>query len=122
MVTKARSERGEGRFGAIVGLMVFALTIYVGFKTVPVMVRSYEFRDFLNEQARFAALRKNDADVRKSILKKANDLELPVTARDIRLNRTSNRFDVKVQYTVPIETPVYTYNWVFNESESSPLF
>lgn len=117
-----RNERGEGRFGTMIGLLVLALTIYLGFKVIPVMVRGYEFRDFLEEQARFAALRRDDDDVREAVIRKARELELPVQGKDIQLRRTSNRFDISVRYTVPIETPVYTYDWVFDEKEGAPLF
>ncbi len=117
-----RHERGEGRFGSMIGLLVLAVTVYLGFKTIPVMVRGYEFRDFLEEQARFAAMRKDDDDVRTAVIRKAQELELPVQGKNIKLLRTSTRFDIAVKYTVPIETPVYTYNWIFDEKQSSPLF
>jgi hypothetical protein len=39
------SERGEGRLGTLFGLSVLVLTIYLGFKIVPVMVNAYAFRD-----------------------------------------------------------------------------
>ncbi|MFQ5877353.1 MAG: hypothetical protein ACE5JH_06660 [Acidobacteriota bacterium] len=122
MAIAGRHERGEGRFGAFVGLMVLALTVYLGFKVVPVMVRAYEFRDYLEEQARFAALRGKEEEVRKRILRKAEDLDLPVRGRDVRLHRGNGRYDIKVRYTVPIETPLYTYRWDFNEAQSAPLF
>ena len=117
-----RRERGEGRFGTMIGLLVLATTVYIGFKTIPVLVRGYEFRDFLEEQARFAAMRSDDDDVRKAVIRKAQELELPVQGKDIKLLRTSNRYDIAVRYTVPIETPVYTYDWIFDEKQSSPLF
>ena len=117
-----RRERGEGRFGTMVGLFVLAMTVYLGFKTIPVMVRGYEFRDFLEEQARFAAVRKEDDDVREAVIRKARELELPVQGKNIKILRTSTRFDIAVRYTVPIETPVYTYDWIFDERQSSPLF
>lgn len=106
----------------MLGLLVLALTIYLGFKVIPVMVRGYEFRDYLEEQARFAATRRDDDDVRKAVILKARELELPVLGKDITLVRTSSRFDIAVKYTVQIETPVYTYDWVFDEKQSSPLF
>ena len=47
---------------------------------------------------------------------------LPVGAKDVLVSRTSSRIDIKVKYTVPIATPVYTYNWSLDESLSAPLF
>ena len=118
-----RDERGEGRLGTLFGILVLAMFIYLGVKVVPIMVSVYEFRDSIEEQARFAALpRHDDEEVKRSILRKARELELPVGAKDVSVNRTSTRIDIKVKYTVPIETPVYTYKWQLDESLSAPLF
>jgi len=116
------SERGEGRFGTMVGLCVLLLAIYLGFKVIPVMVNAYSFRDFIEQEARFAALKKADQEVSNRVLRKAQELELPVSPKDILVNRTNTHFDIAVKYSVPIETPVYTYQWVFNEKSRAPLF
>jgi hypothetical protein len=115
-------ERGEGNFGTLVAIVIVALAAYAGVKTIPVMIDGYAFRDYLEEEARFAALRNKDEEVRTRVLRKAQELELPIGARNIAVTRGSTRFDIKVKYTVPIETPFYTYNWVFDEAISAPLF
>ncbi len=122
MFRTLRSERGEGQFGTMVGLLILALMVYLGFKIVPVMVRGYEFRDFIEEQARFGSVRSSDEQVTKRVLRKAQELELPVKGGNIKVNRTPQRFTINVKYTVPIETPVYTYQWVFDERQSAQLF
>jgi hypothetical protein len=122
MSTDRRGERGEGRLGTLIGLTVLALTIYLGYKFIPVMVNAYAFRDYIEQETRFAALRNRDAEVIKRVLRKAEELELPVTNKSIKVNRTQSRFDITVKYTIPIETPVYVYNWMFDERFSAPLF
>lgn len=122
MSLSRRSERGEGRLGTLVGLAVLALTIYLGCKVLPVMVNAYAFRDFLEQESRFAALRNKDAEVAKRVYQKAKELELPIDSKAIKISRTNNRFDIAVKYVVPIETPVYVYNWVFDEKFTAPLF
>ncbi len=117
-----KSERGEGRFGTMVGLCVLLLTIYLGFKVVPVMVNAYSFRDFIEQEARFAALKKVDDEISKRVLRKAQELELPVSPKDILISRSNTHIDITVKYTMPIETPVYTYQWVFDEKSRAPLF
>ena len=116
------SERGEGRFGTMVGLCVLLLAIYLGFKVIPVMVNAYSFRDFIEQEARFAALKKVDKEISARVLRKAQELELPIGPQDIRMKRTTTHFDIAVKYTVPIETPIYTYKWVFDEKSRAPLF
>jgi hypothetical protein len=122
MSTRRRGERGEGRIGTLVGLTVLALTIYLGYKVIPVMVNAYAFRDYIEQETRFAALRNRDEEVVKRVLKKAQELELPVSGKSIKVNRTQSRFDITVRYTIPIETPVYVYNWSFDERFTAPLF
>jgi hypothetical protein len=118
-----RDERGEGRLGTLFGVVVLAVFIYLGVKIVPLLINVYEFRDSIEEQARFAALPRHDDDVvKKSILRKAQELALPVGSKDVIVNRSSTRIDIQVKYTLPIETPVYTYNWQLDESLSAPLF
>jgi hypothetical protein len=118
-----RDERGEGRLGTLFGVLVLAVFIYLGVKIVPLMINVYEFRDSIEEQARFATLPRHDDDVvKKNILLKARELQLPVGAKDVVVNRSSSRIDIQVKYTVPIETPVYTYKWSLDESLTAPLF
>jgi len=117
-----RAERGEGRLGTLLGLSVLVLTVYLGFKVVPVLVNAYAFRDYIEQETRFAALQKKDEEVVKRVLRKAEELELPVKAKNIKVNRSSSHFDIVVRYTVLIETPLYTYNWDFNEEYRAPLF
>lgn len=118
-----RDEKGEGRLGTLFGILVLATFVYLGVKIVPVMINVYEFRDSIDEQARFASLpRHDDQLIKQNILRKARDLALPVGSKDVQVSRTSGRIDIIVKYTVPIETPVYTYNWALDESLSAPLF
>lgn len=104
------------------GLMVLAVTVYLGFKILPVMINAYAFRDYIETETRFAALRNKDEEVIKRVVRKAEELDLPVTTKNITVNRSQVYFDIKVDYTIPIETPVYTYNWVFNEQYRATLF
>ncbi|PYS95945.1 MAG: hypothetical protein DMF50_06700 [Acidobacteria bacterium] len=103
-------------------LLVVLLGIYMGVKCVPVMINAYAFRDFLEEEARYAPMRKSDDEAKARILRKARELELPVSAKAIQYEKTSSRIDIKVKYTIPIETPVYTYQWNFDESVDLPIF
>jgi hypothetical protein len=122
MRMKRTGERGEGRMGTLFGLSVLGLTIYLGIKVLPIMINAYAFRDYIEQESRFAALRNKDEEVIKRVVRKAAELELPVDAKAVKVNRGAGRFDIAVRYTVPIETPIYTYNWVFDEKCSSPLF
>jgi hypothetical protein len=118
-----RGEAGEGRTGTFFALIVLGVGIYLGMKFVPVMINVYAFRDYLDEQAKFAALPHHDDEmVKNNILHKARELDLPVGAKDVLVERSSSRIDIRANYTVPVVTPVYTYNWEFHEAIDAPLF
>jgi hypothetical protein len=116
------AERGEGRLGTLLALTIVAVLIYLGVKVVPVMINTYAFKDFIEEEARFASVRRDDDEIRDRVWKKARELDLPIELKQIHTERSNARFDINVDYTVPIVTPVYTYNWVLEERVSSPLF
>jgi hypothetical protein len=123
MLRMLRGEEGEGRTGTFIALVVLGVGIYLGFKFVPVMISAYAFRDYLDEEARFAGLPHHDDEmVKTNILHKAKELELPVLAKNVTVERSSNRIEIKADYTVPVVTPVYTYDWQFHEALSLPLF
>ena len=116
------SQKGEGRLGTLFALVLLAVLVYLGVKIVPVMVNSYALKDFLLEEARFAAVRKDDQVIRDRVFNKAQELNLPLSKKSIITRRTNARFNIQVSYTVPIETPVYTYIWQLEEKVTSPLF
>jgi hypothetical protein len=122
MTLSRDNERGEGRGGTLIGLAVVAIAVYLGFKFIPVMVNAYAFRDYVEQEARFAALRNKDEELKKLVLRKAQELDLPVAPDNIKVHRSTTHFDINITYTVPIKTPVYTYNWNFEEESRAPLF
>lgn len=117
-----RNQKGEGRLGTLFALVLLAVLIYLGVKIVPIMVNTYALKDFMEEEARFAAVRKNDNVIRDRVFNKAVELDLPLDKKAIVTRRTKARFDIHVSYAVPIETPVYTYVWQLEEKATSPLF
>lgn len=122
MITKRNRERGEGRMGAVISLLILVCLIYLGFKYIPVMVNTYSFRDYMEEEARYAAIRKGDEEIRNRLYERARELALPVEKSNIQVQRSRNEVTISVKYMVPIETPVFTHRWEFSERASAPLF
>lgn len=116
------NERGEGKIGLLIAVVVFGVAIFLGVKIIPVRVAAYEFRDTLREEARFAAVRSTDSQVAKRIMKKAAELELPLDMDDLTVQRTQQKVTISAKYEVPIDLKVTTYIYKFDETESAPLF
>jgi hypothetical protein len=116
------NEKGEGRIGLMITLIIVAVAIFLGVKVVPVRVAAYEFRDVMREEARYGAVRNDDATVTKRILEKAAELEIPLKKQNLRVSRTPGQMVISATYEQPIDLKVTTYVYRFNETEKAPLF
>jgi len=106
------NERGEGKLGLIVLLIVLAAIVFVLVKAVPPRVNAYELNDFIEQYGRQDSWRKTPEQMRRDILSKAKDLKLPLTAKDIKINRRGASLEIQVIFDVPVDLKVYT--WVMH--------
>ena len=118
---KSRGERGEGRLGCLVGLILLGVAIFVAWKMIPVKVKAAELRQTVVDEAKSAGTH-NDDRIRGAILSKAREDNLPVTEQDITIVRGNGDISVTVVYTIPIVFPGYTYNWHIEHSATNPIF
>ena len=116
-----RRERGEGQFGCLVGLVVLLIAGLIAYKMIPVKVKAADLRETIISEARSAG-QHGDAQIRKQILAKAQQIGLPVADKDVIISRASGNISVKVSYTVPVDFPGYVYDWHFSVSAENPIF
>lgn len=116
-----RSERGEGRFGCLVGLVLLLIAGLIAYRMIPIKVKTADLRDTVIDESKSAG-RHGDKAIRGNILNKAQQLELPVTPEDIVIKRTNAYIRIDVKYTVPVEFPGYTYQWDFRHHYENPIF
>lgn len=114
-------RRGEARLGCVLWLIVLAVFVMIIMKVVPVKIRSAELYDFMEETAMFAG-RASTEELKKRILARARDLELPLKDKNIKVERIGGRVRMRCTYSVPIEFPGYTYNWNFEHIVDRPVF
>lgn len=115
------NRHGQGKLGCVLWLLLLLAFVSVCYKVIPVKIRSAELYDFMEEQAMFAG-RATAEDLKKRILERAEDLELPLTKKGLMVERRSGRIRMKATYTVPIEFPGYTYHWKFEQVVDRPVF
>jgi hypothetical protein len=120
--TQRRAERGEGRVGLMIALILVGIAIFLGVKVIPVRVAAYEFRDALREECRYAAVRHDDAAVAKRIMQKAQELEIPLERKQLQIRRTTGEMIISARYEQPIDLKVTTYVYRFDAKERAPLF
>jgi hypothetical protein len=121
------SQRGEGNLGCIFWTAVLAVVVLVAWKMVPVKIKSAELYDFMVDQAGYASNASNSAPViKKRILSKARELDLPLDKDHLTVERTSDnlggRIKMRATYTVPVDFPGYTYLWSFDHEVDRPVY
>jgi len=105
-----RVDAGKGYGKAIFTLLVLALVGYAGIQVIPVYVNNYQLTDYLRSQTPFWLAQHNSSEmVQKAILAKAHDLNLPISAEQVKVEATGGRVAVAIDYTVPIDLKVYTW-------------
>lgn len=116
------SERGEGRIGLFIALALLGAVVFVGMKIIPVRINSYEFLDFMREQARFGSAERDSKNIYDRVLKKAIDLDLPLDKKNLKVERTTTEMVISAKFEVPIDLKVTTYVYKFDHRERAPLF
>ena len=121
-MTRKRFERGDVPVGCLVGLVVLLLAALISIKVAPLVINVGE----LDKQISVLADRANrreykDERILRDILAKAEDLDLPVTKKDVSIKRTSKHIKIEVTYDLVIEFPGYTYVWHKRHFHDRPL-
>lgn len=116
-----RRERGESQFGCLVGLIILLVAGVLAYKLIPIKVKAADFRDTIVDEAKSAG-QHDERVIMKNILRKAEELEFPVTEKDVTIKRSSTYCSVDVKYAVPVDLPGYKFNWNFHHHTENPVF
>ena len=112
---------GEGKLGCIIWLAVLLLAGIVAYEAIPVKLASAELYDYMDDQARFGA-RASSSALKANVLKKAKDLDLPVTKNDITVTKTGGIIRMRCKFTKPVNVLGFTYNWDFDLQVDRRIF
>jgi len=114
------SESGQSRLKSLLTLAAIAALIYVAIRTVPIYVNNYELEDYMRQLAiQASAVRTPAAEIQQSVLAKALDLHLPVSADQIKVEADRGNIKIEVDYTVPVDLRAYTWVLHFKPSTSN---
>jgi len=116
-----RRERGEGRLGCLVGLVLLLIAGMIAYKMIPIKVKAADLRDTVQDYSRSAGTH-SDRAILQGIVAKAQQIGLPVDDENVEIRRAAGTIKIDVTYTVPVEFPGYTYNWNFHHSTDNPIF
>ena len=99
---------------ALFAVAIFGSLIYGAYLIVPVYLSSYQFQDAIEEEARLDSYsQKTEQEIKDSVFKKAQSLDLPLTAEQINVQKSSNAVSISAAYTVHINVPVHPFDLSF---------
>lgn len=99
-----RARRGMGQIGCLVSLMVVAAVGYFGLGVGQVYWNYYEYRDRMQQEARFAGSR-TDGVIKRRIAAYADSLGLPEAAKQVRVRRQQKHIYIWSEYYETVELP-----------------
>jgi hypothetical protein len=116
-------EKGEGKAGFLISLVILIAGIYVAWVLIPIKVATYEFKDAMRDQARYGAVHtKRITVVHERLMKKARRLGIPLKAENLKIERDGGTFVITARYDVPVDLTLYKTKWEYNERETAPIF
>jgi hypothetical protein len=120
---RTRGHRGAANVGCIIWLIILGLVSYVLYKVVPVKIASSEFYDTMQEQAGFGSI-KDPKFIEYEILKKAEELQLPIKKEQLKITKVRESIKVECHYEITIDFfgGAYKYLWKFDPVVIRPLF
>jgi hypothetical protein len=115
---------GGINIGCIIMAIVVALAGYAAYCVIPVKVKAAEFEKEVESFALQAAAQgaaMSDDKIINSLLNKAEELDLPITEKDITIRRGS-MIRIEAEYAVTVNILGYEFDMNFNPSYENPLF
>jgi hypothetical protein len=87
-----------------------------------VRVDGYQFRDVLREEARYAAVHRNDEAVIERILDTAQSMNIPLEKGNLKIRRSQVEIVISASYEKPVDLKFGTYTYRFDSAQKAPLF
>lgn len=116
------SERGSARLKFVIVVAIIGIIAYCGYQFIPVAYQAYQVKDSMQNYVDTAVAVGHPATwIRDQLVKKLPEYEVPANAV-ITPSQADNRLEVRVQYTLPIEFPGYTYDYEFDHTAKSATF
>jgi hypothetical protein len=122
-MTGSRNEtnRGEGAFGAIVGIALFVVVAMAGIKIIPLHIKGNDIYDAMTEAANFGNLKAEDK-LKYDVYRRAQEAGVPLQLSEIKLSRNGSLVKISAKYEMSADIFGYTYRYVFDRSVEKPAF
>jgi hypothetical protein len=108
---------------AIFGIVFIVAVLVTVWKLVPPYFNNYQLQDAITDEARMNTYTPKTAEqMRETIFKKCQDLEIPVTREQINVQRDGQSVAIWFDYTVHVDLPVYPVDLKFQPSSKNKTY
>jgi hypothetical protein len=121
---RSESERGEGRLGSIIWLLIVAGVGYAAWNLIPVYFSNYNFADKVTELARAPKYSHSDERIETELIKAAqeNHLEQFIGPKTCKINTLEVRRVIVCEYDRTVQIlPGYKQKLHFKSEADQPL-
>jgi hypothetical protein len=114
-----------GTLKALGGFLAIILVVVACFEVVPPLMANYSFQDDLRSVSLMdgASFQKTDDDVRTDVMRKVKDQNLPITAKQITVQRINtpgmSALYIAADYSVTVSLPFYSFDMHFNPNSGN---
>lgn len=111
-------QRGMSRLGLLFMLLLLTAGLYSAFQLIPIFYNYQEIEGFMEAQAKVASMR-TDAKIRRFLVKKIRELDLPVESEEaLKIARFNGKIIIELEYEevffVEWGEDFYYELWVFH--------
>jgi hypothetical protein len=110
-----------GTIKLIFGISLIVGSVYLGAVMIPVYYANYQFQDSIKTEATLQTYTsKPEADIQDTVFRKAQDLEIPVSKEQIKVQRRglqgTGSLTIRAPYVVHVSFPGYPMDLHFDAS------
>jgi hypothetical protein len=121
---RSENERGEGRIGTVLWLLILAGVAYASWNLFPVYYGNYNFADKMNELARAPKYSHPDERIDSELIKAAqeNHLEQFIAPKTCKISTLEVRRTIVCEYERTVQVlPGYKRKFHFKNEVDQPL-
>jgi len=118
-------ERGEGRIGLIIALLIVAVSIYLGIKLIPVKIALFSFADKIEQKLQRASWRSYEQaklDTITFVKQQAAYTGYSVDKLKVTMPPpVTGEMVVIVDWQIPVDLAVTQYTWNYHLEKRAPM-
>jgi hypothetical protein len=116
-------DRGPAVLKPIFGLLILGALLLTSARVLPVYSHSSQLADYVRDTGvRAAAANRVPGAVQADVVEYAHGLGLPVSPEQVSVTSDSGTLSIKLDYTVPVDLAVVTWNLHFTPSVISRAY